>query len=131
MPRYFGPSALPSYRRAGDEVRVRNVVHNCLPVLLKALPVATTVDLARLHGACLDRPHMKGAPFDAYLEPAVTEIEARLGTGFLEAVQHGRDLTTSDAAELTIGLLEQALEVARRPPQSDHASAASASNNTR
>ena len=29
--------ALDSYRRAGDEIRVRDVVDNCLPVLLKAL----------------------------------------------------------------------------------------------
>ena len=121
--------ALESYRRAGDEVRVRDVVNNCLPVLVKALPAAATVELAQLHGACLDRPLMKAALFDTYLEPAVTEIETRLGSAFADAVQRGRELTTSDAAELTIGLLEQALTSSSGAPPSLHDPPASATTN--
>jgi predicted ATPase/class 3 adenylate cyclase len=121
--------AIESYRRAGDEVRVRTVVNNCLPVLLRILPAAATVELAELHGACLDRPRMKAALFDAYVEPAIAEIEARLGPAFAEAVQRGRELTTSDAAELTISLLQQALTPHSGHPQSQHASTASVTTN--
>jgi len=46
---------------------------------------------------------------DEYLDTAIAELELRLGaTAFAEAVERGREPTTSQAAERTIRLLEQA-----------------------
>jgi predicted ATPase len=102
--------AIDSYRRAGDEVRARTVAHNCLPVLAAVLAPDGTDDLAQLHGASLDRPIMKAAFMDEYLNPAIANLESMLGsTAFAAAVERGRELTTSQAAELTINLLDRAV----------------------
>jgi hypothetical protein len=102
--------AIDSYRRAGDEMRAWTVAHNCLPVLLAVLAPDGTDELAQLHGASLDRPIMKGAFMDEYLNPAIANLESMLGsTAFAAAVDRGRELTTSQAAELTINLLDRAV----------------------
>ena len=60
--------ALVTYRRAGDEVRVRNVVQSCLPALLASLPDDDLPEPASLHGSSLDRPMMKAAFIDERVE---------------------------------------------------------------
>lgn len=107
--------ALVTYRRAGDEVRVRNVVQSCLPALLVSLSEDDLPELARLHGSSLDRPMMKAAFIDERVEPALGELERRLAGRFNLEVDAGRALTTWDAAARTLDLLDRLLD-AHSPP---------------
>jgi hypothetical protein len=102
--------AFVTYRRAGDEVRVRNVVQSCLPALLASLPDDDLPELARLHGSSLDRPMMKAAFIDERVEPALGELERRLAGRFNLEVDACRALTTWDAAARTFHLLDRLLD---------------------
>jgi hypothetical protein len=102
--------AFVTYRRAGDEVRVRNVVQSCLPALLASLPDDDLPELARLHGSSLDRPMMKAAFIDERVEPALGELERRLAGRFNLEVDAYRALTTRDAAARTLHLLDRLLD---------------------
>ncbi|MGH9273639.1 MAG: hypothetical protein ACRDZU_03240 [Acidimicrobiales bacterium] len=53
---------------------------------------------------------MKAAFMDEYLNPAIADLESVVGaTAFAAAVERGRELTTSEALDLTISLLDQAV----------------------
>ncbi len=102
--------ALDTNRRAGDDVRVRNSALWSMPALVRFLPADATARLAQLYGAIVDRPVMRANFADARLDPALAEIQRRLGPdAFAHAVDSGRELTTSATARLALNLLDEAI----------------------
>jgi hypothetical protein len=105
--------AVIAYYRAGDEVRVRNVVQSCLPALLAMLGSATAADLVRLNSACTDRPLMRAQFIDARIEPLLADLRTILGPRFDATADEGRRLSSAATVELACHLLTRAIDAAR------------------